>query len=223
MLGRLVTAACALAVVISCGAALADAPRTRLQALTAAQAILLTPQDMPGYIQTPYYAPRYSKQYEKRVLRCAGAPRLTRPLANIYSDEYESDLSSPGAATGTVAENVVVMATPAAAAREIVALNSARGRKCQAKLSLGSVDDKVKVSVSVKDLRSPAPGVWATRERVRIKFGKHVERFVADSLSFRRGPVNVAVGFFGSDRPFRAAEERRLVKLLIERAEAQLR
>jgi hypothetical protein len=200
---------------------------TRRRALAFAQAVNLTPSDVPPF--TPSSRNESSspqeQHAERQLRRCAGPVASARGLAEVRSKNFElkRDVLQLG-----VSSEVDVAPGSAQAAKNLAAIRSAHVRSCFSRylqelfkgpqFAGGAVGP-----VTIESGTPPAPGAtgsfgWRataafTVQSIRV----HV---YLDVLGFVDGPAQVTLFSYGVLRPFPAALQERLFSLLLVRAKA---
>jgi len=200
-------------------------PLTSQQAQALVRAINLTASDVPGFAasrrregSTPA-----EKHLEEETARCLGARTSGKALAEGSSQSFEH---RRGILALSVSSSVTVVATPAAAAKELSKARRGRVRGCLARY-LGLVFKSLHQrglqvgKVSVQEGTPPASGAtdsvgWRlsatlTDQRVRIPV-------YVDILGFTYGAADVLLFSSGLPVPFPAAPEQQLYTLLLHRA-----
>jgi hypothetical protein len=204
------------------------APPTKKQARVFARAVNLRAQDMPGFRVS--HEREQKTQAEKRLdanlQRCTGGPSPKLQLLEANSAEYEKE--SDAGAEGVQSE-VTVGRTRGAAAQDIAALRSARGKRCLSrylkklftgKKFEGATVDNVSISVGTPPATGTGGSV-ALRVRATMNLRGIRARFYMDFLAFVYGPAEVTLFTFSVPQPFAARTEERLYALLVQRARAQ--
>jgi hypothetical protein len=214
-------AACVLLVAVLTVPAAADVPATHDQAVAVATAINLVAADMPDYKATPP-APTTPAQRraDARSAKCSGIAPDSRALAAVDSDELDlpSDVDFEAAQS-----HVSVWSDPAQAQANINALRRRRARSCLAKSLARSLGKDVHVlRTSLKTIAPPVPGGVGLRVDLRVLTNGNRIRFRIDALGFARDNVEVGLITVGGPHPFPGERERRLVQLLVTRAQQQL-
>lgn len=207
-----VAVAAASAFVLFGALALDVAAMTRSRARAVAQAVNLTPKDVPGFKVTSITAPVSSQ-----TGRCPGEVSPSRLLAFAHSDAFEQGAGNSFLEVNSAA---AVLPTAQLARRGLAALRSKRGRVCFAnavKRSLAGATFKV-LHVSIVPRPAPTPGGVGLRIALRLSSSGVVSTAYADVLLFVRRQVSVALDTASIDRPFPAALERQLSNVLVARA-----
>lgn len=214
------------AVVAGPGTALAAAP-TKAGARAFAAAVNLVAADLPGYTGRVVPTSAASKSLDVATSRCAGGVDPRRALVNVDSLDFTRPTPG-GAGTEEVSSNVGVLPSSALAAKDLAAVRSARGRRCLAAgvnqlLRTMSAKGVTFGRAAISSLSHPAPGtdgsfglrikVTATVRSVKIPFW-------VDEFGFRLGPAEVSLTAVGVLHPYPAADEQRLLALLVARASA---
>jgi hypothetical protein len=206
-----------------CGSAQADQSMSADQAAAVARAINLVTGDLPGYTPSPHVTTAEARRGQTRLLGCAGVVPRSRALADLDSQDFQKAGSGSGEpALSVVASHVAVMPSAALAARDVAALASARGRACQARYAAAS-DRHIKI-LDVATIKLPAPtrGGYGLRLKIHQTVDGRRMTLFADGFMFRRGPVEVTVATLSTAHSFSSGEQRRLISLLLTRAEQQL-
>jgi hypothetical protein len=142
-------------------------------------------------------------------------------VAEVPSHTFESPETGPDELSSvSIVSLVTVQRSASLARRDLAALRSKRGVKCERKYGLTAPGEDVKVRIT--ELPEPAPGVWAQRVRLQLSRKYGGEKFYFDLFWFCRGPVEVLLGAASMDTPFSASEEQRLLNLLLTRAQQQI-
>jgi hypothetical protein len=213
----------ALVVGAICGAAQADQSMSVDQAAAVARAINLATDDLLGYTRSPHATTPDARRAQTRLFRCAGVVGRSRALADVNSQDFQKAGSgSDEAALSVVTSHVTVMPSAAFTRRDLTALTSARGRACQARHGVPS-DSHIRV-LDVSTIKLPAPTSGGLGVRLKIHQtvdGRRMTLF-ADGFMFRRGPVEVSLATLSMAHSFPPGEQRRLIRLLLTRAEQQV-
>jgi hypothetical protein len=200
---------------------------TRPQALAFAQAVNLTPSDVPGFTISSARQSESAREklLERQMLRCVGAAGPSASLADVSSKSFEL---KRGVVQLGVSSEVAVARTPAATSAELAAIRSSHVRGCFSHyldlLFKGQQYAGARVgSVTIASGTPPAPGAsgsfgWRITanlitQRVRLPF-------YMDILGFVNGPTRVTLFSSGALRPFPAEAQQRLFSLLLDRAKA---
>jgi hypothetical protein len=206
-----------------CGSAGADQSMSAGQATAVARAINLAPGDAPGYTASPHVTSVDARRGQARMFRCAGVVPRSRALADLNSQDFQKAGTGSGEpALSVVTSHVTVMPSATLARRDLTALGSAQGRTCQARYAAVS-DPHIKI-LDVSTIKLPAPTSGGCGLRLKIQQranGRRMTLFV-DGFTFRRGPVEVALATLSTTHPFSSGEQRRLIRLLLTRAEQQV-
>lgn len=220
--------ACLLVVVPVGGltAAVAAAP-TKARARAFAAAVNLTAADVPGFTGSVAHSTPAGKSLGVTTARCAAGVDPRRALVDIDSRDFNR-MGAGGIAAEEVSSNVGVLPSSALAARDLAAVRSGRGRRCLAagvNQLLRTMNAKgVSFGPAVlSTLPHPAPGADGSFG-LRIKVTADVHgvriRFWVDEFGVRVGPAEVSLTALGVLHPFGAADEQRLLALLVTRATA---
>jgi hypothetical protein len=185
---------------------------TRSQARAVAQAVNLTPNDVPGFKASSIPPRVFSK-----TGRCPGEVPPSRWLAFAHSDAFEQ-----GAGNSFLEVNSASAVLPTAqlAKRDLAALSGNRGRQCFAgavKRSLSGSAFKL-LHLSITSRPPPAAGGVGLRLVLRLSRSGTVFTEYADALLFVRRQVSVALDTSSIGRAFPAARERQLSHVLVARA-----
>jgi hypothetical protein len=175
------------------------------QARAVAQAINLTPAEMPGYAHVRYHETAADRRALDRVRRCFGMAPRRAAITALSSDGFAATKARGGSATSQVR----VMRSTAAAAHDVAAIGSRRARACMRRSDAHAV---------VTKLRAPVGIGPAVREDTRLRVGGRTHRLAVDQFAFRTGPVEVILAFAALDRRPDEDEERRLLAGLLIRA-----
>jgi hypothetical protein len=215
-------------------------PMTKAQAIAFAQAVNLTAADLPGFKATSKHEHEHATATEKRLehelLRCTGGALISRGgVAEVSSKNFKLEHN---ALELNVNSEVSVAQTPAAAAKELAAIRSNRVRGCVSHyLNLLLKNQLLKnqkspaiadsISISISRGTPPAPGTtgsfgWQITATITAHATK-LPFFYIDILGFVYGPAEVSLFSSGALKPFPAAIQEHLYRLLLQRAKAQLR
>jgi hypothetical protein len=205
-------------------AAVAAAP-TKSRARAFAAAVNLTAADVPGFTGSVAHSTPADKSLGVTTARCAGGVDPRRAVVNIDSRDF-NQMGSGGIAAEEVSSNVGVLPSSALAARDLTAVRSARGRRCLAvavnQLLRGMNAKGVTFGRAVISTRPhPAPGADGSFGlRIKVTADVHGVRipFWVDEFGVRVGPAEVSLTALGVLHPFAAADEQRLLALLVARA-----
>jgi hypothetical protein len=204
------------------GVAGADPPMTKTEAKQLARSLVLTSADMPGYTSLRHLEPREADKVTDRWIKCAGAVPRKTALAMVNSRDFAPPDQITSVDGANVSSAAIVQPTAALARRDLAAGDSSRGRKCTRKYGVSPPDSGIQ-QVLIKNLPAPAPGVEHQRVTLRERdFSGHTDRYYFDSLVFRRGRVEVAMATATADETFPAAEELRILNILLARAQQQI-
>ncbi len=205
---------------------------TGAQAAAFAQSVNLTAADVPGFAATSEGAKRQTpreKQLDHELLKCvvglAGGGNGNGGPPNHASPEFKRRGSVLGE---TVHSSVGFVATSGSAAAELKILRSSRSRDCLSRY-LGQLFTGKRLGgaaighVSVVQGSPPAPGTaggfgWRITAPISVR-GLAVP-FYLDILGFVYGPTEVTLQSSALLRPFPAAAEEQLFRLLVQRATA---
>ncbi|MDX6341036.1 MAG: hypothetical protein QOH87_1174 [Trebonia sp.] len=206
-----------------CGSAQADQSMSADQANTVARAINLAAGDLPGYTGSPNVTTADARREQARMFRCAGVLPRSRAVVDVDSQAFRMAGSGSGEpALRVVASHVTVMPSAASARRDLAALASARGRACQVHYNAVSSPHIRILDVSIIKLPAPTSGGYWLRMKIHQRANGRRMTLLADAFMFRRGPVEVTLATVSTAHSFSSGEQRRLITLLLTRAEQQL-
>ena len=211
-----ICSAIAAALVLFGALALNVAALTKPQARVLARALNLMASDVPGFAATPISPPVFSK-----TGRCPGEVSPSRWLAFAHSDAFEQGSGSSFLAVSSAA---VVLPSAQLAKRDIAALRGKRGRQCFANAVRRSLTGSGFKLLHLKVTSRPGPTPDGVGLRIALRLSKSGTVFTeyADALIFVRRQVSVALDTAGISRPFPAALERRLSRVLVARAKRKV-
>ena len=211
-------------------------PLTRTQAIAFARAINLTAADVPGFRATSKREHKHETAAEKqlalRLLRCAGGSSSSRDgLAKVSSKDFKLDHDVLHL---SVNSEVSVARTPSLVTKELRGIHNNHVRGCLSHyFSLLLKHEILKeqkyrstigpISVSVSQGTPPAPGAtgsfwWRIAATITVRNIKLP--FYIDILGFAYGPAEVSLFSSGALKPFPAAAQEYLYRLLLKRTEA---
>ncbi len=216
----------------------AGAP-SRAQALAFAHAVNLTAADVPGFKPTVESESKpetaVEKQLARKLLHCIGGQTSSSPteLASASSADFklEHDVIHL-----SVKSEVSVAQTAALVAKELGVIHNNHAKVClshyfdlllknrilKEQRSRSSISPN-SISTSISQGTPPAPGATGSywwRITATITVHKIKLPFYIDILGFTYGPAKVSLFSSGALRPFPAAAQEHLYRLLLERAEA---
>jgi hypothetical protein len=203
----------------------AGQPSGKRQALAFAQAVNLTPADVPGFAATEKHSKDSSseKRLEHQMLSCAGIGGTSKTVLEEGSKDFKLkrqilDLS--------VSSEVSVQPSAADAQKGLAAIRSAHVRGCFSKyLQQIFQGEQTKSAtpgpVTIQAGTPPAPGVdgsfgWRVTATFLVR-GVKVPIYL-DFLGFVDGPSQVTLLSSGLLEPFPAAVQQHLFALLLARA-----
>jgi hypothetical protein len=205
-------------------------PLTRAQARLLVRAVNLRASDLPGFelSSEKEREPAAAKRLEHQLLHCVGGALSGHGLAEGSSKEYERETSGT---EESIESGVSVAPTAAIAARELQAAHDGKTRVCLSRyvtllfmLLASSEGHGLTASpVQISSLSLPAPGAtgdfgWRMSGTISLH-GIRVP-FDIDIAGFVVGQAEVTLFAAGLPEPVPTATERRLLALLVSRAEA---
>jgi hypothetical protein len=209
----------------SSGSPIAGTSITKARAVAYAQAVNFGAADLPGSsIVKAEGEGRAPTATGVEFERCAGGVNPERRIADIHSPSFK--VTSTGK-RGRVRSAVKVMPTAALAARNNVAVRSARGRACLARTLPEQGTAALRYGpVSVSSLPTPllgADGSYGLRLTTTVigrnlRGGEIRARVYMDVFGFVSGPAEISLTAFGISRPVPSATEQHLLPLLFSRA-----
>jgi hypothetical protein len=155
--------------------------------------------------------------------RCASRTGPIRYVGQVESPQFER--GKIGARAELVSSKIVVAPTAADAAREIAAVNTARGHSCFARL-LRAGNEAGAAHLRIQRLSWSRPSAVPGSFKVRMSgtvtgLSSHGPLSIYfDALGFAHGTATVFLTAQGWELPPRPSTERRLLALLYSRAEA---
>jgi hypothetical protein len=210
---------------------------SRERALAFAQAVNLTPQDVPGFKERSKHDSDSAreKQIGRELAQCTGATGLSsgeesfpgegKPIADESSKDFEL---KHGIIDFSVSSGVSVQPSAAGARKGLQAIRSEHVRKCfshylQLLFAGQHVQGATPGPVSIQAGVPPAPGTsggfgWRITASFTIR-GIKVPIYL-DFLGFVAGPAEVTLLSTGLIRPFPAEVQQHLFALLLARAKA---
>ncbi len=218
-------ALCSALALAACGSSSSSSskPLTTSQATAVANAINLTAADVPSSTASPP-SPN-DKQAAAQLASCAGGVPPSQEIV---------DIDSPSLSTGSgltqqqASSNVTVQPSVADVQQNLHALTSAKGHACL-NASLNTVLSKTTspgVTFSSGTITTlpfssaHTDGGFAARVTVKATAqGLHIP-FYLDVIGFAKGPTEVELQTLGISQPYPAAQEARLLALLVSRANA---
>ncbi len=202
-------------------------PLTKAQATTLAGQINLTAADVPGYTSSPNPNTASDQQNSAQLAACAGGTPPSQEIVDINSPQFTA---GSGLNQRQASSNVTVQPTAADVQQNLKALTSAKGHNCLVQslntlISHTSQPGVTFSSGSITTLPMSTAGTdGAFGARVTINAtaqGLHIP-FYVDVYGFAKGSTEVELETLGISSPFPAAEEARLVALLVGRAGAHV-
>jgi hypothetical protein len=201
----------------------ADQSMSAHQAAVAAGAINLATGDLPGYTPSPHASTADARREQARLFHCAGVVPRGRASADRNSQDFQKAGSGSGEpALSVVTSHVTVMPSAADARHDLTALSSAHGRACQARYGADSGPQIKILDVATIKLPAPTTGGYGLRLSIHQRVGGRRMTLFADGFMFRRGPTEVTLGTVSTAHSFSSGEQRRLIGLLVTRAEQQV-
>lgn len=201
-------------------------PPSRAQARAFAKAVNLRLGDVPGFKAKVEPRERESKaerQIAREAGRCIGGSAEAKGIAKASSPSFER--KSQTIASQSVSSEVNVALSEAQASRQLATIKSERTGACLAHflgrdLRLLKLHGAHMRGLRVGRIAAPASGFgW------RVKLAIVVRNFELPMemqfLGFRFGRAEVSLSVIALPGPFPIATERRLVKLLMQRAKTQ--
>jgi hypothetical protein len=210
---------------------------SRERALTFAQSVNLTPEDVPGFTAKSEHntSSAREKQLGRELAHCTGASGLGSGEehllgeGNSVAEQSSKDFElKHGIIDFSVSSQVSVQASAANASKGLQAIRSPHVRNCFSHyLQMLFAGEKVKGatagSVSIQAGTPPAPGTaggfgW----RITASFIVHGVKvpIYLDYLGFVDGPAEVSLLSSGLIRPFPAEVQQHLFATLLARAKA---
>jgi hypothetical protein len=209
-----------------------NGPITKTEAITYAQAVNLTPADVPEMVSVSRERERKPERGAIEEARCTGGPGPFRRVVILQSPTFRS---GSGRQVREVQSEVEVRPSAALATRSLAIVKSTRERACLARLgraafargvTSGARDLRFRVGrIAVFVLPDPLPqaGSFGLRILVPLTFSRaggvafHTIVYV-DELGFIAGPAEVSLTAWGFSGPVPTATEQRLLSLLYRRA-----
>jgi hypothetical protein len=212
-------------------------PLNRARAIAFAHAVNLTAADVPGFKASSGRESKpetaVERQLANELLRCIGGEVSSSPseLAKASSEDFKLDHD---VLQLSVNSEVSVAQTPALAAKELRVIRNNHVRVClshyfdlllrnQILKERGSSISPSSISTSISQGTPPAPGATGSywwRVTATIGVRKIKLPFYIDILGFTYGAAKVSLFSSGALRPFPAAAQEHLYRLLLQRAEA---
>jgi hypothetical protein len=214
-------------------------PLAKTQALAFAHAVNLTAADVPGFTATAKRESKpetaVEKQLANKLLHCIGGGTSSSPdqLAKAGSEDFKLNHDVLHL---SVKSEVSVARTPVLAAEELNVIRNSHVRVCLShyfNLLLGNQILKERryrspispssISTSIAQGTPPAPGATGSywwRITATVTVSKVKLPFYIDILGFTYGAAKVSLFSSGALKPFPAAAQEHLYRLLLQRAKA---
>ncbi len=202
-------------------------PLTKAQATTLAGQINLTAADLPGYTSSANPITASDQQNSAQLATCAGGTSPSQEIVDINSPQFSA---GSGLTQKQASSNVTVQPSSADVQQNLKALTSAKGHTClvQSLNTLIAHTSQPGVTFSSGSITtlpiatSGTDGGFGARITINATAqGLHIP-FYADVFGFAKGSTEVELETLGISAPFPAAEESRLVTLLVGRADAHV-
>lgn len=201
---------------------------TRARAVAFARAVNLRAADLPRFKNLGLAA-------EPQPRTNTTDPEFAR-CVDVKPNRYVASAQSPGFIHGRfrtqaelVTSKVIVLPTASLAARELIILNSARGRSCFARLiqpeSTSATESHLRIDRVSWSSPTLPPAAHGFKVRVSGTLtGIHTRNrpihLYIDMFGFTNGPAQIYLVDTGWESPARSGTEQRLLSLLHSRAEA---
>jgi hypothetical protein len=212
---------------------------SKAQAIAFAHAVNLTAADVPGFKPTSARQSKPETAVEKKLanklLRCIGGQTSSAPAELVKAGSADFKLDHDVIHLSVKSE-VSVAQTPALAAEELGVIRNNHVRVCLSHYFNLLLENRVlkeqgsrsstspsSISTTISQGTPPAPGATGSywwRITATIAVRKIKLPFYIDILAFTYGAAKVSLFSSGALRPFPAAAQEHLYRLLLQRAEA---
>lgn len=224
---------CSAVALAACGGSSSSSSTSSTPALSVSQAttlagqINLTSADLPGYSSQANPVTASDKASAATLAACSGGVSPTKEIVDINSPQFSA---GSGLAQRQASSNVTVLPTAADVQQDLKALTSAKGHTClssslNAALTHTGTPGVTFSSGTITTLPVSTAGTdggFGARVTVNATAqGLHIP-FYVDVFGFAKSSTQVELETFGINKPFPAAEETRLITLLIGRANAHV-
>jgi hypothetical protein len=207
---------------------------TKTEAVAFAQAVNLTPADVPGMVSVSLEKESKPGRGDIEEARCIGAPSPLESVAELKSPDFRS---GQGLQEKQVKSGVEVRPSAMLAAQSLTAVtaavHNARSRSCLLRLAAtGFVkafahrrNKRIWFSVgrlTLSSLPHSVSGSFGLRFTIPMTFGRGSLLFrtnvYLDAFGFVKGPAQVSLSATGYSSPVPSSTEQRLLSLLYSRA-----
>jgi len=206
--------------------AAAGGPPTKAAATAFADAVNLRTGDIPGFTTGPVSKlTAADKRSGAAISRCAGGVDSRRAVVDVFSPDFKR---ASGIVQQEITSDIEVLPSAALVAKDLRAVNSARGRRClERAFQKGFATMKIagvkfgKVSVSTKAIQANgASGSFALRFTIKATIHGVKIPYYSDFLGFSLGPAEVSLTALGFGTPVPSRDELGLFSVLLRRAQA---
>ena len=200
-------------------------PLTAAQAVAIADAISLTPADLPGYTATPNHTLNAGLRADAQLAACVGGIDPSQAIADVPSDDF---VRGSGLQMEQLQSVVSVWPSASLTARNLAADTNAKAPSCLAQSLLreivASSPSLLKDGTpSVTRIATPAGaqgGSYGYRIALAVTATGETFHIYQDVLAFRSGAFEIALSDTRIGQPVQSGVETRLYSLLVSRANA---